>query len=63
MAKDHVKEGGSKVDYVGLVDDEHKVLSEANLPSIMKMVGNLLPARGSSNAEFFSEGKYASSQL
>ena len=44
--EDYVEGGRSKVDYVGLVDDERKVLAEAKSPSVMKMVCDLLPARG-----------------
>jgi len=45
-AKEDGKGGNSKVDYVGLVDDERSVLAEAKSPSVMKIVGGMLPARG-----------------
>ncbi|KIM76170.1 hypothetical protein PILCRDRAFT_98772 [Piloderma croceum F 1598] len=38
--------GGSKVDYVELVDNELKVLCEAKSPSVMKKVDELLPSHG-----------------
>jgi hypothetical protein len=37
---------GSKVDYVGQVDSQAKVLCEAKPPSVMKKVGSMLPPRG-----------------
>ncbi|KAH9050748.1 hypothetical protein EDB84DRAFT_1258875 [Lactarius hengduanensis] len=46
--KEASAQGGdrSKVDYVGLVDDEPVILVEAKSPSIMKAVGDLLPPHG-----------------
>jgi hypothetical protein len=45
--KEHsVGEGGSKVDYVLLVDDDMQVLCEAKSPSVMHKVGPLLPRHG-----------------
>ena len=38
--------GGSKIDYVGLVDNEPKALCEAKSPSVMKKVSSSLPPRG-----------------
>jgi hypothetical protein len=38
--------GGSKVDYVGLVDNEPKTLCEAKSPSVMKKISSSLPPRG-----------------
>jgi len=38
--------GDSKVDYVGLVDDEPKVLCEAKSPSVVKKVSISLPPCG-----------------
>jgi len=44
---EHLVEGGSsKVDYVALVDNASTALCEAKSPSVMKKVGELLPARG-----------------
>jgi hypothetical protein len=45
--QEHLAErGGSKVDYVVLVDREPKGLVEAKSPSVMKKVGDLLPSHG-----------------
>lgn len=44
--EEHVEGGTSKVDYVGMVDDERKVLTEAKSPSVMKALGDSLPAHG-----------------
>jgi hypothetical protein len=41
-----VQGGSSKVDYVALVNGSSKALCEAKSPSVMKKVGELLPARG-----------------
>lgn len=44
--KHSVQGGGSRVDYVALVDGDAKGLCETKSPSVMKKVGELLPARG-----------------
>ena len=44
--REHVEQGCSKVDYAGLVDDKSVVLAEAEPPLVMKMMGDMLPARG-----------------
>jgi hypothetical protein len=44
--EDLVEGGSSKVDYVALADDRRMALCEAKSPSVMKKVGQLLPARG-----------------
>jgi hypothetical protein len=45
--KEHLAEtGGSKVDYVALVDKKLVGLCEAKLPSVMKNVCGSLPSRG-----------------
>ena len=44
--EDLVEGASSKVDYVALVDGESKVLCEVKSPSVMKKVGELLPAQG-----------------
>lgn len=38
--------GGSKVDYIVLVNGEPNVLVDAKSPSVMKKVGELLPSHG-----------------
>ncbi|KAH9014661.1 hypothetical protein EDB85DRAFT_2097786 [Lactarius pseudohatsudake] len=40
---EHVEQGLSKVDYLGMVDDKRVVLVEAKSPSVMKAVGSSLP--------------------
>ncbi|KAH9017317.1 hypothetical protein EDB85DRAFT_2294896 [Lactarius pseudohatsudake] len=40
---EHVEQGLSKVDYLGMVDDKRVVLVEAESPSVMKAVGSSLP--------------------
>ena len=45
--RDHLAEtGGCQVDYIVLVNGEPKVLVEAESPSVMKKVGELLPSHG-----------------
>jgi hypothetical protein len=47
MTKEHLaKTGGSKVDYVALVNNELTGLCEAKLPSVMKNVCDLLLPHG-----------------
>jgi len=41
-----VQGGGSRVDYVALVNGSGKALCKTKSPSVMKKVGELLPARG-----------------
>ena len=44
--EESVEGGSSKIDYVALVNDESKALIEVKSPSVMKKVGELLPAHG-----------------
>jgi len=44
--EDSVEGGSSRVDYVVVVNGSPTALCEAKLPSVMKKVGELLPARG-----------------
>ncbi len=45
--EEHTVEGGSSsVDYVAMVNGSPTALCEAKSPSVMKKVGELLPARG-----------------
>ena len=41
-----IRGGSSRVDYVAMVDGNSRALCDAKSPSVMKKVGELLPARG-----------------